>query len=354
MRHPFAGVNKVETNHGQSMSRRGALGRMVFATAGVLGINAAARARELSTEAVGEEGGNAVAVALRKTTAAVGEEGGAVNNTPPTTEPFGEEAGKVTSWVVPGLEDGGQGPALPVDGRETTQKLGEEGGASTRALGEEGGKNPEDIERLKKQLEQLKQQQQQQLQLQAVPSTAAIGEEGGQAFGLIQVQPLARELQPQQLDQVWREMGDASAKGPQGCAMLYGSKQSIAFLSKHLDSKIAPADPQRVARLIAEMDHDDYHVRERATGELAALGMSALPAIEAAQRKTSSVEVQNRLRRMLDQAKDLPALLQLRRGFEVLVCLKTAEAKKVVEQLADARTATIVSAMARSALPRIK
>lgn len=101
MRHPFDGiVTPVSTEAREQTTRRGALERMFAAAAGVVGLNAAARAQQLTTEAVGEEGGKAPPIA---TTLAVGEEGGA---------------------------------------RPITQALKEQGGATTNALNEEGGIRP--------------------------------------------------------------------------------------------------------------------------------------------------------------------------------------------------------------------
>src|SRR5262245_17941855 len=122
MRHPFAGAVRVETEAttqeaSAEPTRRGALGRMVFATAGLLGLNEAANGQIAITEAVNEAG--------RATTLAIGEEGGpltaALNEAglKATTEPFGEEAGNVTSRYTPGLEDG----ARPAPG--ATRKQGE-------------------------------------------------------------------------------------------------------------------------------------------------------------------------------------------------------------------------------------
>jgi hypothetical protein len=112
MRHPFDGLVGVgrlpgsEEAPGAGMTRRGALGKMAIAAAGVLGASKQARGQAPTTRALGEEGG------AQPTTLAPGEEGGpgldrGIEELPVVTSwPFGEEAGNVTSRVVPGLEDG--------------------------------------------------------------------------------------------------------------------------------------------------------------------------------------------------------------------------------------------------------
>lgn len=114
MRHPFDGVNDEQA----VMSRRAALGAMAG-----LALPAAAAAQRPSTRALGEEGGKPVTTyAIGEeggggpTTLAIGEEGGATTKAigeeggagvrPCTTEPFGEEAGRVLSIAQAGAETG--------------------------------------------------------------------------------------------------------------------------------------------------------------------------------------------------------------------------------------------------------
>lgn len=370
MRHPFDGVNQPEIQAAQGesaqpagLSRRSALGRMVFAAAGFVGLQSAAQAQIATTNAIGEEGG-----APNATTLALGEEGaltGALNETgiapvAVTTEPFGEEAGRVTSRAVAGLEDGGKPAPTTEAAREegaaitqavneqgggviTTQALGEEG-ATTRAVNEEGATT--------KALNEEGATTNALREEGAGLITRARGEEGLGAT--VTVPPLARELTPKQLEATWTEMGDKeSAKALQACAVLYGAKQAIPFLKEHLKVNVPAADPQRIAQLIADLDADAFTAREKAQKELEQLGMAAQPAIREALEKTRSVEAKMRLQRLIDGSKDAPALLQAQRGLEVLVALKTPEARAVVEKLAGGPEKDWLTQAAKSALARM-
>ena len=109
MKHPFdlpeEDLDTEESPLTERVSRRRAL---IAALAGVGGIAANSVAQDITTQALGEEGGP------KATTKAVGEEGGPVR----TTKAVGEEGGPVA----------------------TTLALGEEGGKpTTLAVGEEGG-----------------------------------------------------------------------------------------------------------------------------------------------------------------------------------------------------------------------
>jgi hypothetical protein len=325
MRHPFDGV-----------TRREALGTMAAVAAGALGLAGTARAQKL-TEALGE--GGAVA-----TTLAVGEEGAmtkalneAGGNAAVTTEPFGEEAGKVTSRMTPGLEDGKAPAPKPTDkegeggtGGVTTQAVGEEGGPATTAINEAG-----------------------------VPLTKALRENGaGGGRGIVPVHPDTQELKDEQLKTVWGELSDKDAsKGVQACAELYGAKKVVPFLKENLKAdklKLPQADEKTVAKLIADLDADSFDVREQAEAELAKLGAGAAAAIEKAMSAAKSAEQKMRLARLLEKSKDQPALTQARRAVEVLVALRTDESKALLEALAKGDDKEWLTQAAKKGLQRAK
>lgn len=92
MRHPFDGIvlPETRTEQAEAATRRQALEQMLAATAGFLGLHAAARAQQATTLAIGEEGG--------VTTNRLGEEGGmtkALNEAGITSQAKNEEAGVV-------------------------------------------------------------------------------------------------------------------------------------------------------------------------------------------------------------------------------------------------------------------
>jgi hypothetical protein len=337
MRHPFDGLNLP------AVTRRGALGQMAGATAALLGLGTALEAQqvEVTTQALGEEGGPAI------TTLAVGEEGGpttkalgeeGAGRAAVTTEPFGEEAGKVMSRAVPGLEDGKR-PA-------PTAKAGEAGGPTTKAVGEEGGN----------------------VLTEAVneaggPTTKALGEEGavtrarGEDGGpVVPVQPSTTDLSDKHLEAAWADMADRdAAKGVQGCAILYGAKRAVPFLKE----KLAPAnvsfpevDEKQVAKLVAGLDADEFDVREKAEAELAKLGPAAVPALEKAAKEAKSAEQRTRIARLVAKSKEMPKLAQARRGLEVLVALRLPEARDLLAALAKGDEKEWLTQEAKKALDR--
>jgi hypothetical protein len=342
MQHPFHGVIVSEETTTQPLSRRAAIGTMVFAAAGVMGAARTASAQIATTRAIGEEGAvqpPAVATTLAigeegalteaineagaPTTRALGEEGAAAV----TTEPFGEEAGRVTSKAVPGLEDGVGG-----DPNVTTKALREEGAvqppvATTLAIGEEGARPP---------------------------LTKARGEDGGAQPGLpVRVQPGQKQLTDKQLQGVWKDLSDKDVgKALQASAVLYGAKDSVSFLKGNLKLDAPRVERKQVMSLLVLLDSNDFAAREKAEEALVALGVGVLPLVKITMTTTNSVEVRMRTTRIVEKLQSLPEVSQVRRGIEVLVALQTPEAKDVLAALARGGDTDLVADLARDAIKR--
>ncbi len=285
MKHPFDGVIGAPD---VTLDRRAVLGTLATAAVGLVSCSAAAA--QVTSQAIGEEG-------AVPTTLAIGEEGAGRPVPQVTTEPFGEEAGKVVSRMTPGLEDGGKAQpitkALNEQGGPSTEAKNEEGGVSSTAIGEEGG-----------------------------PSTRAVGEEGGltKALGedglqaIIPVKPGTVELKKEQFQTVWTDLGSKDpVKGVQACAVLYGAKNGVNFIKSNLTTekiKLRPADEKTVAKLIDELDSEDFETREKAEKTLSRMGPPAAVALEKALKGSKSPEQTMRLKRLLETVKNPPALAQ--------------------------------------------
>lgn len=448
MSHPFSGTNVQVEETPIQPTRRQALGTMVFA--GAVAVPALVNAQNPATDAVNEAGGAPAPQQI--TTLALGEEGAltrALNEAgtrtlpPATTEPFGEEAGRVTSRVQPGLEDGANvkpvrppvlTQAIPEEGRATTLAIGEEGGnklpqATTEALNEEGNLPRKQIERLTEAVNeqgalpvapmqaavavavaQVAQDLPAQVQpVQPVPGVQIIQIQGGQVQGKIQIQiapqvttqalneeaatgavneggittraigeegaatkalneaginlgavvavpPMTRDLSEAQLKAVFADMAAADpGKALQACAVLYGSKQALTFLKANLKFETVKADTAAIAKLVKDLDSDEFDTREKAEQALEKLGMAALTALQAAlDSKDTSMEVKMRAKRLVEKFKDNSPMLQAQRGVEVLIALNTPEAKELLEALAKGAENDLVVPVAKKALERIK
>jgi uncharacterized protein (UPF0248 family) len=73
-----------------------------------------------------------------------------------------------------------------------------------------------------------------------------------------------------------------------------------AFLQNILDSQgLTPKDKAHIKKLIADLGHDDWPVREKATADLSRFGQEALPLLQAAA-KSKDIEVMIRVRRIVE------------------------------------------------------
>jgi hypothetical protein len=92
-----------------------------------------------------------------------------------------------------------------------------------------------------------------------------------------------------------------------------------------------------LAQLIADLDDNRFAVRQRASAELAKLGELAGPALEQVLKDRPSLEVQNRVERLLEKLSNQtlsPEALRALRAVEVLEKAGTPHARKLLEAIA--------------------
>jgi len=112
----------------------------------------------------------------------------------------------------------------------------------------------------------------------------------------------------------------------------------VSFVKTRLRPVAVHATPEAVARLIADLDADDFPVRDKAQKELEQLGDECEPALRQALAKQLSLETRRSLQRLLSQleaARKEPVGEVLRgvRAVEVLEQIGTPEARQVIEAL---------------------
>jgi hypothetical protein len=114
---------------------------------------------------------------------------------------------------------------------------------------------------------------------------------------------------------------------------------------------------RQIANLIADLDADDFPVREAASKKLALLGPVAVPALEKALEGKPSAEVRRRVKALLEDNNEKgydPERARTARALEALERLGTAEAKAVLEELAKGPADLWETADAKRALDRLK
>ena len=164
------------------------------------------------------------------------------------------------------------------------------------------------------------------------------------------------KLGPEDLDELWTDLAcDAATTAYMAvCQLVAVPGQAVPFLEERLRSG-PEKKGGRVARLIADLDSDQYDVRERATQELAKLA-TAGPALRKALAANPTLEARRRIEQILEQHPKVtlsPEQMRELRAIEVLEHIGTAQAQKLLEALAKGDPEAPAALEAKTALERL-
>jgi RNA polymerase sigma factor (sigma-70 family) len=174
------------------------------------------------------------------------------------------------------------------------------------------------------------------------------------------IAPHAAAIAPsseKELDALWDDLAssDAARAFVALCRLAAHPDQAEPLLRRRVGPVAAP-DPERLSRLIADLDHARPAVREQATAKLAALGEQATPALRQALAAKPSAEAKLRLERLLarlDGPLSDPETLRSLRTVELLERLDTPTARQFLADLARGADSSRVTAAARAGLDRV-
>jgi RNA polymerase sigma factor (sigma-70 family) len=163
--------------------------------------------------------------------------------------------------------------------------------------------------------------------------------------------PAAAKLAVKELEPLWGDLlSDDAVKAYRAIrALVAAPAQAVPFLGRRLRQSPVP-DPKHLARLIADLDAQQFTMRENASRELKSLGRLARPPLKQVLAGPLSLEARRRVEALLQRLE--PSVLspeELRgcRAVEALEHIGSAEVRKVLAQLA--REAPIPSFLARDA-----
>lgn len=164
-------------------------------------------------------------------------------------------------------------------------------------------------------------------------------------------------LPKEKLDAVWADLGGADgAKAYDAVRALAGDPaQAVPFLAGRV-KPAAPPDAKRAAKLIADLDGEEFQQREAAHKELEKLGELALPALREALKGSPSAEQRRALEELVGgAAAQGPSgeRLRLLRALEALELAGTPEAVKVLKGLAAGAPDALPTTQAQAILERL-
>jgi WD40 repeat protein len=151
----------------------------------------------------------------------------------------------------------------------------------------------------------------------------------------------------------------AAVDGPKGRQAVWdlaaAAEQAVPFLGERL-RPVAPAAPDRVARLVADLDSDRFAARADAVRELERLAELAEPALRKALAGEPTAEVRRQGERLLLRLEGpvlSPERLRQLRALEVLERADTSEAGQVLEGLAKGAPEGWLTRQAKASLERL-
>jgi RNA polymerase sigma factor (sigma-70 family) len=164
-------------------------------------------------------------------------------------------------------------------------------------------------------------------------------------------------LAAQELETLWTDLGsDDAVRAYQGLwALVEAPDQTVALLKERL-RPVADVARQQLARWLAELDAEQFAVREKALAELEKLGELAEPALRQELLRKPPLEAQRRIGLLLRtvQGRPAPAQLRLLRGLQVLEYIGTPAAQEVLARVAPGAAGAKLTQEARAALERLR
>lgn len=168
--------------------------------------------------------------------------------------------------------------------------------------------------------------------------------------------PVGNALKPGDLDNWWQALTDNDSARAFTAMRDFAAtpKEAVAWLKSRI-KPVAPLDMKQVIELLKQLDSEKFAVRDRATAELLKMGEPLLPVLDKAMAGETSPEARLRLEQL--RAKLGSGVLQgerLRdfRIIELLEFIGTAEARQLLQALADGAPGTLITTSAQAALKR--
>jgi WD40 repeat protein len=160
-----------------------------------------------------------------------------------------------------------------------------------------------------------------------------------------------------ELNRAWATLGSRNAAlAYRAMGQLEASAEEAIALARERMKPMEEVTPDRVARLLAELDSRRFSVRRKAMNDLEGIVDVVAPALRKALAKQPSLEVQRRLEKLLaglNLPVTDPARLRALRGVEVLEFIGTAGACRVLKKLAKGTSAARLTQEAKAALKRL-
>jgi WD40 repeat protein len=167
----------------------------------------------------------------------------------------------------------------------------------------------------------------------------------------------AKKLKPAELEQYWQTL--ALADGVKAFAAICDLTASPAEAVAWIKDKVKPAvtvDAKTIESLIAQLDDNQFKVRDKAAKDLNNIGEQTVPALEKALEGNLTLETKRRIEELRDRLTSRVLQsdrLRNYRAVEVLERIGTPEAREVLQALANGAPGVLLTTSAQAALGRV-
>jgi hypothetical protein len=163
------------------------------------------------------------------------------------------------------------------------------------------------------------------------------------------------KLSAEELKTLWADLGRDNAKVAYAAVgeLVAVPGQAVPALRDRL-RPVKAADPEQVAKWLADLDGDAFETRERAARELEKLGDAAEPPLRKALEGKPSAQVRRAVEQLLADLEGRPERLRTVRALEVLEYIGTPEAARLLQELADGSPEAWLTREAKASLERLK
>ena len=196
---------------------------------------------------------------------------------------------------------------------------------------------------------------------QAVPGGTVHGDGTAVVWdvaALVKSVPAVPKAATADADRLWAALaGDDAAAADAAVWQLAAAPDVAVPLLRDKLPAVTPGGAN-VSKLIADLDDDDFDVRERATAQLIGRGPGVVPAVKRALAETKSREVKRRAGEVLAKLGKtggaMPEERLVARGVEVLQRIHMPEARALIEEWAKGPPDALVAREARIAARRVR
>jgi len=150
---------------------------------------------------------------------------------------------------------------------------------------------------------------------------------------------------------LWGDLGGANGLQAYSafCRLRAEPAAALALIRKQL----IPKEDQRIARLIDDLDDDRFAVRQKATDQLAGLGLGAESALRKVLENKPSLEVRQRIERLLQRIQGPTGERRTRWAIRLVELAGGRESRQLLQDLAGGAADSVVTKEAKAALERL-